>query len=122
MEGRRTMRTVLRTASGMRAGCRKGVTLALLFLLILAAPLAAQPAQPTQVDPNAAAVSEQQLLQHRNQVQGQISIPDKRENMLIHPAGRDLRAFHEVTLPWIGGGGLPRPALAPRSPPPFRAP
>jgi len=97
------MRTVLRTASGMRAGCRKGVTLALLFLLILAAPLAAQPAQPTQVDPNAAAVSEQQLLQHRNQVQGQISIPDKRENMLIHPAGRDWRAFHEVTLPWIGG-------------------
>src|SRR5262249_13457697 len=34
--------------------------------------------------------------------QGDISIPDEKESVLIQPAGRDWREFHEVTLRWIG--------------------
>ena len=59
--------------------------------------------QPAQVDPTAQSVNEQQLLQQMNQVRGRLSIPDSKEGVLIHPAGRDWRHFHEVTLRWIGG-------------------
>ncbi|TAD91699.1 MAG: formate dehydrogenase subunit gamma [Alphaproteobacteria bacterium] len=73
---------------------------ALLGLVLLSGPLAAQ--QPTSVNPTAASVQEQQLLQQLQAVQGRISIPDQRANVLIQPAGQDWRAFHQVTLPWIG--------------------
>jgi formate dehydrogenase subunit gamma len=36
-------------------------------------------------------------------IAGQVSIPDKKAGNLIHPAGRDWRTFHTVTLKWIGG-------------------
>jgi formate dehydrogenase subunit gamma len=62
--------------------------------------------QPASVNPTENAVNEQQLLRQSNEVQGRISIPDKRESMLIHPAGRDWREFHEVTLRWIGAGAI----------------
>jgi len=70
------------------------------WMLIVAAPAGAQ--QPSTVNPNADAVKEQQLLQELNRVQGRISIPDTKEGVLIQPAGRDWRHFHEVTLRWIG--------------------
>jgi formate dehydrogenase subunit gamma len=66
----------------------------------IAGPTAAQ--QPTSVNPTASAVKEEQLLQQLQQVQGRITIPDSRESVLIQPAGRDWRQFHQVTLPWIG--------------------
>lgn len=72
-----------------------------LFTFMVVAPVSAQ--QPTKVDPSASAVQEQQLLQELNRVQGRVSIPDKKEGVLIQPAGRDWRHFNEVTLPWIGG-------------------
>ncbi len=70
------------------------------FVVALAAPVAAQ--QPTSVNPTASAVKEEQLLQELQRVQGRVSIPDAKEGILIQPAGRDWRQFHQVTLPWIG--------------------
>jgi formate dehydrogenase subunit gamma len=77
---------------------------ALLGLVALTAP-AVTPVlaqQPTSVNPTASAVSEDQLLQQLKQVQGRSSLPDVKSQMLQHPAGRDWRHFHEVTLRWVG--------------------
>jgi formate dehydrogenase subunit gamma len=54
------------------------------------------------VDPDASAVSEQKLLRQFPRIQGDILIPDQRESVLIQPAGRVWRYFHEVLLHWIG--------------------
>lgn len=75
--------------------------LALAVLLALSGPVAAQ--QPSQVNPTASAVKEQQLLQELNRIQGRVTIPDQRSSVLEQPAGRDWRYFHSVTLRWIGG-------------------
>jgi formate dehydrogenase subunit gamma len=75
--------------------------MAISFLFGLTVPALAQK-QPDSVNPSADAVTEQRLLQEFGRVQGRISIPDKRESVLIHPAGRDWRQFHEVWLRWIG--------------------
>src|SRR5947209_2603144 len=53
-----------------------------------------------------ARVKELHLLNERNRggaISGRVSIPDQKSANLIHPAGRDWRHFHEVTLRWIGG-------------------
>jgi len=55
------------------------------------------------IDPNASAVKEQQLLQEMNRIQGRVSIPDQRSSVLIQPEGREWQAFRDVTLRWIGG-------------------
>jgi formate dehydrogenase subunit gamma len=75
--------------------------LALAFVVATAMPVAAQ--QPNSVNPNAAAVQEQQLLQQLKVIEGRGSIPDMKSYVLEHPAGRDWREFHTVTLKWIGG-------------------
>jgi len=72
-----------------------------LFIMVLALPVSAQ--QPTRIDPNASAVTEQKLFQEHNRIQGRVSIPDQRSSMLEQPAGRDWRHFRDVTLRWIGG-------------------
>jgi formate dehydrogenase subunit gamma len=74
--------------------------LALTFLLAMAAPAPAQ--QPTSVNPNGSAVKEQQLLDQLKTIQGLGTIPDRKSYVLEHPAGRDWRTFHNVTLRWIG--------------------
>lgn len=74
--------------------------LALAFLFAVATPVSAQ--QPSSVNPSASAVKEQQLLQELNKIQGRGTIPDVKSYVLEHPAGRDWRVFHEVTLVWIG--------------------
>lgn len=73
---------------------------ALVILAAGAAPVAAQ--QPTSVDPNAAAVKEQQLLQQFGRVQGLGSIPDTKSYVIEQPMGRVWRLVHEVYLHWIG--------------------
>jgi formate dehydrogenase subunit gamma len=73
---------------------------ALLVFSAVAAPLAAQ--QPGSVDPNAAAVKEQQLLQQGNRIQGLGTIPDTKSYVIEQPMGRVWREFHEVWLHWIG--------------------
>ena len=75
--------------------------LALAFMVAMSAPVSAQ--QPNSVDPNAAAVKEQQLLQQLKVIQGRGTIPDVKSYVLEHPAGREWREFHTVTLKWIGG-------------------
>ncbi|MGB7454323.1 MAG: cytochrome b/b6 domain-containing protein, partial [Pseudolabrys sp.] len=75
--------------------------LALAFIIAISAPVSAQ--QPNMVNPTADAVKEQQLLQQLNKIQGRVTIPDEKSSVLVHPAGREWRQFHTVTLKWIGG-------------------
>ena len=75
---------------------------ALTLLVAVALALPAHAQQPDPVNPTADAVSEQQLLQELQQVQGRITIPDAKAGVLIQPEGRDWRQFHQVTLRWIG--------------------
>jgi formate dehydrogenase subunit gamma len=75
--------------------------LALAFVVATAMPAAAQ--QPNSVNPTAAAVKEQQLLEQLKVIQGRGTIPDVKSYVLEHPAGRAWREYHTVTLKWIGG-------------------
>ena len=59
--------------------------LALMFVLAFAGATT-RPAF-AQVDPNAAAVKEQQLLDKLNVIQGRGTIPDTKSYVLEHPAG-----------------------------------
>lgn len=77
--------------------------------LALAAPALAQgqpPAQgggqPASVNPRALSVQEQQLMNQLRQVDGRVSIPDQHSGVLIQPAGKDWRDFHQGTLLWVG--------------------
>ena len=69
-------------------------------LLIMTMGLASSPAT-AQVNPNASAMQEQQLLNQLKTIQGLGTIPDTRSYVLEHPAGRDWQYFHNVTLRWI---------------------
>jgi len=83
------------------AHIRLAVTaIALLMLAVAAAPVAAQ--QPGSVDPNAAAVKEQQLLQDHYFIRGLGTIPDTKSYVVEQPLGRVWRVVHEVWLHWIG--------------------
>ena len=75
--------------------------LALAFIVAMSAPASAQ--QPNSVNPQASAVSEQQLLQQLKTIEGRGTIPDVKSYTLEHPVGRDWQHFHSVTLRWIGG-------------------
>lgn len=75
--------------------------LALAFIIAAASPVSAQ--QPSSVNPTASSVNEQKLLQELNKIQGRVSIPDTKSDVLEQPMGRDWRHWHEVTLRWIGG-------------------
>ena len=80
----------IRTAIGAWALC----------LLIVAAPA---PSSAQQINPTASSVSERQLLQEMDRIQGRVSIPDQRSSVLMQPAGREWREFRTVVLRWIGG-------------------
>jgi formate dehydrogenase subunit gamma len=73
----------------------------LLVAIAVAAPVSAQ--QPSSVNPTASSVKEDQLFQKLRQLDGRVSIPDQKSGVLIQPAGRDWRSFHQGTLHWIGG-------------------
>jgi formate dehydrogenase subunit gamma len=75
-----------------------------------AAPAFAQVGGPvvgTQANPVAPNITADELeLQQAltgGRIAGRVSIPDARSASLIQPEGRDWRAFHNVTLAWIGG-------------------
>src|SRR5262249_13569417 len=75
---------------------------ALAVAFVVAMPVSLSAQQPTSVNPTADAVKEQQLRQELK-IQGRGTIPDTKSYVIEHPAGRDWRHFHEVTLHWIGG-------------------
>jgi formate dehydrogenase subunit gamma len=53
-------------------------------------------------NPTAQSVTEEQLLQELNKIEGRVSIPDGKAALLQQPQGRDYRGFREGALPWIG--------------------
>ncbi len=65
-------------------------------------PQAPSAAQAPVIDPDASAVKQQDLLRQSPRIEGTIVIPETRESVLIQPAGRAWRFFHEVLLHWIG--------------------
>jgi len=73
----------------------------LALLLAMSGPVSAQ--QPNLVNPTADAVKEEQLLKQLGTIQGRGTIPNVTSYVLEHPAGREWREFHTVTLKWIGG-------------------
>jgi formate dehydrogenase subunit gamma len=79
--------------------------LLLLLVAVLAVPSVAQRVDRNpdgSVNPTASAVNERELLQKLGQIDGRVSIPAQRAGVLIQPAGREWREFHEVTLRIIG--------------------
>ena len=77
---------------------------AMLALFALTA-VPAQAQQPSQVNPTASSVKEDQLLKalgSSGNISGRVTIPDQKAATLIQPEGRTWREFHEVTLRWIG--------------------
>lgn len=69
---------------------------ALLLAVAAPAPVSAQ------VNPTTQAVKEEQLLRQLQQVDGRISIPDAKASVLMQPAGREWREFHNTTMFWTG--------------------
>jgi len=70
-------------------------------LVAFAAPAHAQQ-QGSPINPDASAVNEQTLIRQSPRIEGQTDLLDKRERVLIQPAGRTWDHFHEVTLHWLG--------------------
>jgi formate dehydrogenase subunit gamma len=77
--------------------------LALALMFAFAGVLTPQPAWAQQVDPQASAVHEQQLLDQLKTIKGRGTIPDTKSYVIEHPAGRDWRRFHNITLRWVAG-------------------
>ena len=73
--------------------------LALLFAAAIATPLPAL----AQGAPQRAEELELQRALTGGRIEGRITIPDQNAASLIQPAGREWRAFHNVTLAWVGG-------------------
>ena len=98
-----TGRLTGRLASALRAiGCM--IACVLMCGALLTGTADAQ--QPTRVNPDGDAVSEQKLLDalkgDQSNITGRISIPDSRAGSLIQPAGRDWRSYRDTTLPRVG--------------------
>jgi formate dehydrogenase subunit gamma len=76
--------------------------LALMFVIVAAAPASAQAVRNPDgsVNPTASSVQEAELLRQLRIIDGRVSIPDKKSGNLEQP-GRDWREFHQKTLPWI---------------------
>ena len=70
-------------------------------IIVFAAPTQTQQQAPL-IDPDASAVNEETLLRQFPRIEGEVVIPDKKEGVLIQPAGRKWHYFHEVILRWFG--------------------
>jgi formate dehydrogenase subunit gamma len=82
------------------AKIRLAIAAIAVFICTAAAPVAAQ--APQSVDPNAAAVSQRQLLQDHYFIRGLGTIPDVRSYVVEQPLGRVWRVVHEIWLHWFG--------------------
>lgn len=78
-----------------------------LRLLLLALALGvATPALAQQGTPRGVVSAEEleaATLRQGGAIQGRITIPDAQSSILVQPQGREWRAFHNVTLAWVGG-------------------
>src|SRR5258705_8100619 len=74
--------------------------IAIALLVAFAPPAHAQQNAP--VDPDASVVNVGTLLQLHARIDGLLDQANRRETVLIQPAGRVWDHFHEVTLRWIG--------------------
>ncbi len=84
--------------------------LILVFLPLCHSARAEQPqtlaqSRSTPVDPDAETVREKDLLKAGPRIEGFVVIPSERAGVLIQPAGRTWRFFHEELLHW-GGAAL----------------
>lgn len=76
---------------------------ALLLAVVVILGAGGARAQPAPNNPTANAVSEEQLLQNLQRLDGRTTLPDAKTRILEQPQGREWRAFREQYLPWIGG-------------------
>jgi formate dehydrogenase subunit gamma len=75
---------------------------AILMAVVLMTPAGAEQFGPDGApNPDGSVVNQQTLLQQDPRIEGRISIPDAREDVLVQPAGRKWTYFHEVTLHWL---------------------
>jgi formate dehydrogenase subunit gamma len=77
------------------------VAATILAIALLATPATAQEASGS--DPIEQGATERQLFEELDKIQGRVTIPNPQAATLEQPRGRDFRAFHEGTLPWIAG-------------------
>jgi formate dehydrogenase subunit gamma len=76
---------------------------AILIAIAVALPAAAEQRNPDGTpNPTASVVDEQTLLHQSPRISGRIDIPERRESILVQPAGRSWDFFHEVILRWFG--------------------
>jgi len=64
--------------------------------------VAAQPRQDRIIDPEASAVNEQMLLKQAPRIEGRTVLVNEKAGVLMQPAGRTWRYFHQVVLRWAG--------------------
>jgi formate dehydrogenase subunit gamma len=75
--------------------------LALAFMVIMVAPVAAQ-----HINPTADSVKEEQLLNEMKRIAGACSLSDQKACTVEQPRGRDWRDYQQVALPLIGAGAI----------------
>jgi formate dehydrogenase subunit gamma len=76
--------------------------LAAFGLLLCVFSVSAHAQQDRIVDPDASAVNEQKLLEQAPRIEGRTVLVNERAGVLMQPAGRTWRYFHQVLLPWSG--------------------
>jgi formate dehydrogenase subunit gamma len=76
---------------------------AILLAIASALPTSAQQRNPDGTpNPTASVIDQQTLLRQSPRIQGRLDILDRRESVLVQPAGRMWDYFHEVILRWLG--------------------
>jgi formate dehydrogenase subunit gamma len=71
-------------------------------LLVCLLSFAGHAQQDRIIDPDASAVNERMLLKEASRIEGRTVLVDERADVLMQPAGRTWRHFHEVVLRWTG--------------------
>lgn len=79
------------------------MVLSAVAMMILVIGLLAAPATAQEINPTREGVTEGQLFEELDKIQGRITIPNRQAATLEQPQGRDFQYFHEGTLPWIAG-------------------
>jgi formate dehydrogenase subunit gamma len=84
----------------LKCGLLAACGLLIVVTLAFSSPVRAQ--QDRIIDPDASAVNEQMLLKQAPRIEGRTVLVNERAGVLMQPAGRTWRYFHEVVLRWTG--------------------